>query len=67
MWSLAGFEMVAMAAVLEFRSSPSVPRSGSDAGKVVEVVFFFDGSAPTGRGGEGSDRLEMGDDGGGPG
>ena len=34
---------------------------------VLQVVFFFDGSAPAGRGGEGSDRLEVGAGGGGPG
>ena len=34
---------------------------------VLQVVFFFDGSAPAGRGGEGSGRLEVGAGGGGPG
>ena len=34
---------------------------------VLQVVFFFVGSAPAGRGGEGSDLLEVGASGGGPG
>ena len=102
MWSLAGVETVAMAAVFELRSSPSVPLSGGDAGEAVEVrpvlffflvspacrggvgrgwrrvelrflvvvmrvACFFVGSAPAGRGGEGSDQLEVGAVGGGPG
>ena len=62
-WSLAGIETVAMAAVVELRSSPSVPRSGGDAGEVVEVhpVFFFFLLSPAGRGGEGRSwwRLEL--------
>ena len=63
MWSLAGIETVAMAAVVELRSSPSVPRSGGDAGEVVEVlpVLFFFLVSPAGRGGEGRNwwRLEL--------
>ena len=37
MWSPVGIETAAMAAVLGFLSSPSVPRPGGDAGEVVEV------------------------------
>ena len=60
--SLAGIETVAMAAVIELRSSPSVPRSGGDAGEVeVHPVFFFFLLSPAGRGGEGRSwwRMEL--------